>query len=258
MLIGSGIRCRQKLILILYAQGVATFTGDGASGSIGSSSFVTVQIPTMGVWCPDLMRVASQRLGDGDVLLDIGAYIGLFSLPLAMRIKGLGVVAVEPNPKSCAFLERNIASNSLGDRFVSLQAAVGAKSGRMELRVPVGHDSGGSISTIPPHQGGGVESIDVDVVSITDVLDRSPGGFPKLIKIDTEGGEPEVLETLYPVLGDTRPDLLVELSPEWVDAEQMLSRLEEEGYQIREITRHGLKPLTRKVMSQIDIYCRSV
>ena len=75
-----------------------------------------------------------ERLGiticDGDVVLDIGANIGLFALSLMERFYGLKIVCVEPAPLTRACLERNVAESPRRDRhqITILSDAIGAEN----------------------------------------------------------------------------------------------------------------------------------
>lgn len=47
-------------------------------------------------------------IADGDVILDIGANVGLFALSVMERFRGVKMVCVEPVPNTRACLERNV------------------------------------------------------------------------------------------------------------------------------------------------------
>jgi len=70
----------------------------------------------------------------GDVVVDVGAHIGRFSLAAARA--GASVVAVEPNPETFRVLAANVGLN--GFRNVRLvNAALGEREGEAELHVPL-------------------------------------------------------------------------------------------------------------------------
>lgn len=54
------------------------------------------------------------QFSDGDVLLDIGAYIGVYTLYAAVT-KGIRVIAVEPSAANFNNLSRNIQLNGVGE-----------------------------------------------------------------------------------------------------------------------------------------------
>ena len=69
-------------------------------------------------------------IGDGNVVLDIGANIGLFALSLMERFHGLKIVCLEPAPLTRACLERNVAESPWRDhhQITILSDAVGAEN----------------------------------------------------------------------------------------------------------------------------------
>ncbi len=50
-------------------------------------------------------------IGDGDVILDIGANVGLFALSVMERCRGVKMICVEPVPNTRACLERNVTES---------------------------------------------------------------------------------------------------------------------------------------------------
>ena len=65
---------------------------------------------------------------NGDVILDVGANVGLFALSLMQRFRGLTMVCIEPVPDIRACLERNLAESPWRQdhRITVLASAVGA------------------------------------------------------------------------------------------------------------------------------------
>lgn len=62
---------------------------------------------------PETLDWLDQNLRDGDVLYDVGANIGLYSLYAAKRQRGCHVYAFEPAGQNFARLLRNVAANGL-------------------------------------------------------------------------------------------------------------------------------------------------
>lgn len=73
---------------------------------------------------------------DGDVVLDVGANIGIFTLHTARKASGVRVHAFEPIPSTFAMLERNVAEH-LGDVEVVLHPlGVSSRVGTATFEVP--------------------------------------------------------------------------------------------------------------------------
>lgn len=69
-------------------------------------------------------------IGAGDVILDVGANVGMFALSLMERFDDLRIVCLEPAPPTRACLERNIAESRRRDRHqvTILADAVGSNN----------------------------------------------------------------------------------------------------------------------------------
>lgn len=161
-----------------------------------------------GIWEPDVTAVLGSRLREGDVLVDIGANIGYYTL-LGARLVGANglVVAVEPAPKIMSELTANIRANNLTN-VRTRQVALSDHAGRLRLfdgpPDNIGHTS------LVPTDG---PSIEVDVTTGAELLADIDPGRIRLIKVDVEGAELEALKGLVPVLERAeRADVLLEVS----------------------------------------------
>ena len=67
-------------------------------------------------------RVRFSRIGAaGETVVDMFAGIGYFTLPLAVYGSPARIYAIEKNPESFSFLEKNVAANGVGDVVVPVQ-----------------------------------------------------------------------------------------------------------------------------------------
>lgn len=121
------------------------------------------------------------------VVVDLGANIGISAAYFATRSTSTRVYGYEPSPVNLDRLDANVAQ--FGDRVTIVPKAVGPTSGRLKFNAEPFGRYGGLITDTYPH--GAVNPIDVDVVAIddvlSDVLDRE--GRIDVLKIDTEGAE---------------------------------------------------------------------
>src|SRR4051812_11652609 len=69
------------------------------------------------------------RIDDGDIVLDVGANIGLFGIRAVQRFPGVRVFAFEPIPEIYAVLARNAERFGEG-RLVTLPVGIADKPGR--------------------------------------------------------------------------------------------------------------------------------
>lgn len=135
-----------------------------------------------------LKRVA---LKDEDIVLDVGANIGWFSLVLSTGAKPR-TYAFEPAPLTYRLLSENILLNDRGN-VVPVNMAVDDAGGKKSLFL-YKHCNQGRHSLIraPKH----VASVEVDSITLDDFMSRNglEGKPVKLIKVDTEGNDFNVLK----------------------------------------------------------------
>src|SRR5438128_6885595 len=79
---------------------------------------------------PAVWKHLMSEIRPGDVVADVGAYIGLYTVALAQRLSPAGrVVSFEPDPESFGALKAHVELNGLSDRVELYQAASTTKDG---------------------------------------------------------------------------------------------------------------------------------
>ena len=126
------------------------------------------------------------------VMVDIGANIGVVSLDWASRLPHVRIHAYEPHPATFAVLSENVAANHLDPRMTIRQQAVCRQAGTLTLRSV----AEGSMSTTAYNSSNEtVDEFTVSTVSLDEVIERCAADGPvRLVKIDTEGAEADILE----------------------------------------------------------------
>jgi FkbM family methyltransferase len=183
-----------------------------------------------GVWEPNVTAAFRSALGPGDVCLDIGAHIGYFTL-LASRLVGSAghVYAFEPSPANYESLRANLSRNR-ATNVTALRFAVGEAQARALLRAAPGTNTGrATLRDVRPNRAPiGDAGVMVDVRPATDVIREGDLRRIRVIKVDVEGYEVEVLRGLGPVLDLGDPlALFVEFNPEWSGADDAVRFLDE-------------------------------
>ena len=124
-------------------------------------------------------------------VVDIGANIGAVTLYWANSRSDVRFHCYEPNPQAFATLQQNIDANGLADRASLHGEAVGRMAGVIDLwvDVPTAHSTAYGESPFP-----GGRRVSVPVVSFDELWNRLGRGPIAVLKIDTEGGEIDILE----------------------------------------------------------------
>jgi FkbM family methyltransferase len=152
------------------------------------------------------------RVRPGEVVVDVGAHIGRYTLPAALT--GSLVVAIEPDPSNFIALRRNVELN--GFRNVVLKnCAVSDRDGSRTLFLAGGPNRG--TSSLDPQWAPGVggaaipESVEVACDTLDHILLPVSPGRIDWLKIDVEGHEVQVLGGANLTLGKTNK-LILEVS----------------------------------------------
>ena len=190
-------------------------------------------------------EVATSRLlrrlaQPGDVWLDVGANVGVFTLLLAQQVGASGrVIAYEPNPRLAELLNASLADNEFG--HVTLrQAAVGAEPSRATLRIPMTPETtpGGSgrASLLAQVDVPDVEAVEVPVVTLdAELAEHLPTERPiDGMKIDVEGFEVEAFRGMARTLTQRPPGVILfeasRLPAALATPEQLIEQLAGFGY----------------------------
>ena len=148
------------------------------------------------------------RLKPGDVVLDIGANVGVMALLAASVVGDSGrVIAVEPNPDNVQLLYRGIVLN----QFTNVEVLPLAASDRCAVSALSGRRSNTEIATVDTSDQQMDERRLVQSVVLDDVLSTMPR--LDLIKLDIEGHEPAALRGLGRLVTTFHPTLVSEFNP---------------------------------------------
>lgn len=136
-------------------------------------------------WEPLETRIIEGRVGEGDVVVDVGANIGYYTLLLSQLVgEGGHVFAFEPEPTNFALLTQNVSLNDR-ENVTLVNAAVADTSGRLPLYL-AGENKGDHRLFDSPEETR--DSVLVDVVRLDAYFAEYPRALD-FIKIDIQGSE---------------------------------------------------------------------
>lgn len=186
-------------------------------------------------WGEHELSVLPKFVPRGGTAIDVGANDGVFAFALSSLVDR--VEAFEPNPDYALFARR-----MLGSRAGVHEVALSNTTGRAEFVVPVSAEGtvlhlGGSLRQSPGPSG---RALRFDVAVRT--LDSYAYENVRVVKIDVEGSEMEVLEGGRVTIERHRPALIVELltgtHADPIELTQEICRLY--GYQPWIVTKEGV------------------
>lgn len=126
-----------------------------------------------------------------DPIVDVGAHAGFFAMHARSLNKQVKIFAIEPEPENIKALKNHLKENKISKVEV-IEAALALESGSRQLVVaPDSHNHrlGLDFERIPG-------SIKVKAVSFADLLKQNKIKKISLLKMDIEGGEYEVFDSM--------------------------------------------------------------
>ena len=157
-----------------------------------------------------------QLLRPGDVAIDIGAHTGDTTIPMALAVGPSGVVlALEPNRHVFEVLAKNATLNPGKMNIVPLKFAAMRTDGLFEFQYgEAGYNNGGFHEGMTRWQHGSAYKLEVEGKNLQQFLEREYADLiPRIrfVKVDAEGFDLAILETLDALLRAQRPYLHVEM-----------------------------------------------
>jgi FkbM family methyltransferase len=221
----------------IYQRAVTHFGRNGLERVINGSDRILVSPRARGVreeYELGVWQALMAELKPGDTFVDVGAFIGLYTIGVGLRLQDSGrVIAFEPDIHNFALLQEHVRLNRL-DRQVELhQAAVFDKEGKFQFLAD-GSSEARLIASNRP------DTTIVDVVTLDSAL---KGKRIDILKIDVEGYEEMVLRGANGVLRtpSLKPRaIFIEVHPyAWAPlgtgSDSLLSILNDAGYLVESL-----------------------
>jgi FkbM family methyltransferase len=212
LFLGFGASLAAKALMGNHFPGVGRFLPGNAPLELSLPGYRALVRP--GTNDLDLLLHHEPRTGSwlqvqpGDVVVDVGAHIGRYTLAAATTASR--VVAIEPDPANFTALTRNVELNRFRNVLL-MNCAVSDRAGPRTLHLARGPNRGMSSLELGWREAGNSspqESVEVSC----DTLDRvlAPADLKRIdwLKVDVEGHEVQVLSGASSTLGMTNKMIL--------------------------------------------------
>jgi len=169
--------------------------------------YIGRSLATYGEYSEIELRGLLQLLRPGDVAIEAGANIGSHSIALARRVGPEGrLFAFEPQAETFAILQRNIELNRL-ENVSALAVAVGARAETLYHDPPPGGATA-NFGGVSMSRGQG--RVATPSAPLDEAIDAAGLGPIRLLKIDVEGMEEDVLVGAERLINAHRPQIYLE------------------------------------------------
>jgi len=178
-----------------------------------------------GVYQPHVLNAALALIAPETCCLELGAHIGLHTLPIARQYAVWGqtrsVIAFEPSPAAYALLSMHVSRNHLDDVILHYPLAVNDEDADGTLFLSGGSNSANSslhdLRSEPTSTQDGA-SIAIKTVQLRTFWEQRPTHKKTigLIKADIEGAELLAFRGATTLIQTQRPALLFEAHPAWM------------------------------------------
>lgn len=191
---------------------------------------------------------------EGGTVLDVGANIGFYTVPLALAARRVGadVVAAEPFASNAEWLRRNLALNGVEKMVTLLEFGLSSESRDDQLALREDFRAGASIGNASVAEKSEGDAHFKQVKIRLEPLDTV---WPSLsrrrldaVKLDIEGHEDRFFEGAAQTLRGNRPVILMEVN-RWfyarrgIDFDSRIGQLLPSEYQIFEVTMEQVREI---------------
>ena len=190
------------------------------------------------IYEPNQTKIVKKYVHEGDVVIDVGAHVGYYTLLMAQLVGKNGkVYSFEPDPVNFELLKKSVEINGF-ENVVLIQKAVSDTTEKIKLFLG---DNDSAINRIYDAKlGDAKKSIDVESVTIDEYFKENDKLF-NFIKIDSEGSEAKIINGMEKFLTKNRKLIMMTeffpflIKKSWDEKKQNLKSLENSGFELYNI-----------------------
>jgi FkbM family methyltransferase len=189
---------------------------------------------------PGTIRLVREELREGDVFYDIGANMGIYSVPAAVAVGKRGrVYAFEPHVANAESLLRNVSLNGLQDRVQVMSCALNDSPGFFDFKYEqlapgtsmsqLGSDRDAFGRELRP------EASELKFATTVDELVAGGAVEPAdVVKIDVDGNELRILRGMRRLLEEPNRPRAVQVEVNVEGGRELVGYMEECGFECAE------------------------
>mgnify|MGYP001246578164 FL=1 len=186
------------------------------------------------VWMINEYKIEKFKINKNDIIIDVGAHIGLFSLLASKSCFAGKIFSYEPINENFEMLMQNIKSNKLKN-IVPFNLAVSKNTSNVKLFL----DKDESAHSIFQKN---TSYVTVESISLQKIFDDNDINFCKILKLDCEGAEYEIIDSLPDKYFEKIQNMIIEYhladsKPEL--GKDLISKIKNAGFQITTRPHHN-------------------
>lgn len=226
---------KSRIFQKTYEISITTFWNESMNVIIPEE--VSQKIAAYGYFETGLTKVFLDYLHEGDILIDVGAHYGYFSLLGSSIVGNSGQVhSFDPIPSTYRILGSNIKGKN---NIVANNCALFSECKEL-LMNDYGYERSAYNNIVHTHnKSSTAKTVRVKAVSLDSYAGKK-GIIPNFLKIDAEGEEYDVLLGAQFVIKNYKPIITVEVSNE--NSKKCINYLLSEGYHAYEIRKGKMIP----------------
>jgi FkbM family methyltransferase len=221
----------------MYDRAISHFGRNGLERTINGSDRILVSTrarETPEIYEPEVWRALMAELRPGDTFVDVGAFIGLYAIAIALRLNSSGrVIAFEPDHRNYLLLQEHVRLNRVKEHVELHDTAVSDKEGQCHFLAD-GSSQARFVQSSREHAAV-IKAVTLDSAFAAKRID--------LLKIDVEGHEEMVLRGAQKLLHtpSLKPrSIFIEVHPyAWTSSragsDALLGLLHEAGYRVETV-----------------------
>lgn len=159
-----------------------------------------------------------------DIIIDIGAHVGIFTLRAARQAKN--VLAIEPHPFNYSLLTNNVKANKLVN-VQTLRLALWSSNGKMKLYL-----ASSASHSLKPYLKDKSKYLEVQTKTLDTIIKELGIKRVNFIKIDVEGAELEVLRGAEETLKENDPFISIAAYHTSTEVHEITEYLQRKGFRV--------------------------